>query len=202
MILGYDWPRLHAALNDFPAAVLLVSVLFDLLGAATKRDSLKAAGFWTLIAGVIGTGLAVIAGNMAADRVQHDEQAHGIMATHQTLAYIVLALFAALAIWRLVRRGMLTPREQPVYLTAGVIGVVLLIVTARLGGELMFDHALGIPTAQLQVIQAKRAADHHEHGEEDEAHQPSGMAMPADSAGAAHDSAARRTPAAADSAKR
>ena len=29
-MLGYDWPRLHAALNDLPAALLLVAVLFDL----------------------------------------------------------------------------------------------------------------------------------------------------------------------------
>ena len=31
-MLGYDWPRLHAALNDLPAALLLVAVLFDLAG--------------------------------------------------------------------------------------------------------------------------------------------------------------------------
>ena len=27
-MLGYDWPRLHAALNDLPAALLLMAVLF------------------------------------------------------------------------------------------------------------------------------------------------------------------------------
>ena len=31
-MFGYDWPRLHAALNDLPAALLLVAVLFDLAG--------------------------------------------------------------------------------------------------------------------------------------------------------------------------
>ena len=49
-MLGYDWPRLHAALNDLPAALLLVAVLFDLAGA-TRRPALRVAGFWTLVVG-------------------------------------------------------------------------------------------------------------------------------------------------------
>ena len=37
-MFGYDWPRLHAALNDLPAALLIGAVLFDLLAAATRRE--------------------------------------------------------------------------------------------------------------------------------------------------------------------
>ncbi len=168
MILGYDWARAHAALNDLPTALFLVSVAFDVLGAILKRDSLKAAGFWTLIAGVVGTGAAVLAGEMASDRVEHSEIAHGIMETHETLAIIVLVLFAVLALWRLVRRSNLGPRETPVYLTAGIIGVLLMMYTAKLGGELMFDHGLGISSARMEAIQHERAAGHHHGGDEDE----------------------------------
>jgi hypothetical protein len=39
-MFGYDWPRLHAALNDLPAALLLVTVLFDTGAWITKRESL------------------------------------------------------------------------------------------------------------------------------------------------------------------
>src|SRR5216684_828124 len=53
-MLGYDWPRFHAAVNDLPAALLFVTVLFDLGAWVTKRESLKAAALWTLWAGVIG----------------------------------------------------------------------------------------------------------------------------------------------------
>ena len=41
-MFGYDWPRLHAALNDLPAALLLVAVLFDL--AAGHPPCLAPAG--------------------------------------------------------------------------------------------------------------------------------------------------------------
>jgi uncharacterized membrane protein len=175
MPFGYDWPRLHAVFNHLPAALLPVSVAFDLLGLWLKRESLKAAAFWTLVAGVVGTGLAIIAGELAEDAAQHSEQAHVIMETHETLAFIVLAIFGILAIWRIVRRGVWREKEQPIALTAAVIGVAILAYGAHLGGKLMFDHAVGIPAARLQQIPTERAG--HEH---DEDVRPT-AAMPADS---------------------
>ena len=70
-MLGYDWPRFHAAVNDLPAALLFVTVLFDLGAWVTKRDSLKSAAVWTLWAGVIGGWVAVLAGLQAEDVVEH-----------------------------------------------------------------------------------------------------------------------------------
>ncbi len=52
-MLGYDAPRWHAALNDFPVALLIAAVFFDFGAAIWKRESLKWAGIWTLWAGVI-----------------------------------------------------------------------------------------------------------------------------------------------------
>ena len=165
MFLGYDWPRLHAAVNDLPPALLPLSVLFDLLGIVFKRESLKAAAFWTLVFGVLGTGVAILAGLMSEDVVQHSEQAHAIMDTHETLAWIVLAIFGLLAIWRIVRRGVWSEKEQPIALTAGIIGIAILLYTASLGGKLVFDHGLGIPTARLGAIATERAGHHHDEDE-------------------------------------
>jgi uncharacterized membrane protein len=163
-MLGYDWPEFHAAVNDLPAALLLVSVLFDLLGTALKRDTLKAAGFWTLVTGVAGAGVSVVSGKLAEETVEHSDQAHAVMETHETLGTIVLVMFGLLAIWRLVRK-VLGPREQPVYLTAGVIGVALMVYTARLGGVLVFDHAIGISAARMHQVTEERGGMEHEHAE-------------------------------------
>jgi uncharacterized membrane protein len=161
-----DWARLHAALNDLPAALLLASVLFDLLGSATRRESLRAAGFWTLLAGVAGGALAAASGLFAEREVAHAEAAHAIMQTHKTLSVIVLVMFGGLALWRLARRGVLRERERPVALTASVIAVALMVYAARLGGALVFEHGAGIPTARIQAIQGERDAESvpHEHG--------------------------------------
>ena len=142
-MLGYDWTRLHAALNDLPAALLLMAVLFDVLGTINRRDSLKAAGFWCLIAGVVGGGLAALAGWMAEGAATHDDAAHALMETHETMAWVTLGVFAVLAAWRLVRR-ILGRREQLVFTTAGVIGALLLVFTAKLGGTLVFEHGVGV----------------------------------------------------------
>ena len=181
-MFGYDAARIHAALNDLPPALLPLAVLFDLLGAFLKRESLKAAGFWTLMAGVLGTGAAIISGLLAEDVTAHGAEAHAIMETHETLAFIVLALFAILAIWRLVRRGVWNEKEQPIALTAGVIGVALIVVTASFGGRLVFDHGVGIQTPALQsAIQERSSPEAMEHMEGRTAPTAAPQPAPADS---------------------
>jgi len=165
-----DWARLHAALNDLPAALLLVAVLFDGLGAILRRESLKAAGFWTLVTGVVGTLLAIGAGLMAEDAVEHTGRAHDLMERHETLAFVVLGIFAVLLLWRIIRRTM-ARTETTMYLTVGVVGIAILVFAAKIGGSLVFDHALGVRTERLQAIQQERQtagpAEHeHEQGEE------------------------------------
>jgi uncharacterized membrane protein len=168
---------------------LPLSVLFDLLGIAFKRESLKAAAFWTLVFGVLGTGAAIASGLFAEDAAQHREQAHAIMETHETLAFIVLGIFGVLAIWRIVRRGVWRDSEQPIALTAGVIGVAILLYASALGGKLVFDYGIGITTERLPAIVTERAAGHH-HDDDDEADHPA-MAPAATSPDTAKTGAAR-----------
>ncbi len=200
-MFGYDIARIHAVLNDLPPALLPVSVLLDLLGAFLKRESLKAAGFWTLVLGVLGTGAAIVTGLLAEDATPHGAEAHALMETHETLAFIVLGLFAILLVWRLVRKGVWNEKEQPIALTAGVIGVALIVVTGMFGGKLVWDHGVGIPTPALQAALQERAAAEMEQAAT-RAGEPGAMTpMPAAPAPAADSAAAART-AHPDSAKR
>ncbi len=188
-MFGYDWPRLHAALNDFPAALLLVSVLFDVAGALLKRETLKTVGFWTLLTGVAGTAAAVAAGLLTEDVIDHSDQAHALMERHETFGLTVLAVFAVLAVWRLVRRGTWRPRELPVALAVGAVGVGLMVYTAQLGGALVFDHALGIPTARLGAVEAERGGEAHEHAPGEEHDMEMADTTQADTAAARRDTA-------------
>ena len=68
-MLEYTWAKAHAALNDLPAALFLAAVLFELAGWALRRETLRAVGFWSLWAGVVGGWMAYVAGRMAEDSI-------------------------------------------------------------------------------------------------------------------------------------
>src|SRR2546422_8892123 len=104
-MFGYDWPRFHAAVNDFPAALLLVTVLFDIGAWVTKRESLKAAAVWTLWAGVIGGGGAGLPGLQGEQAVEHGGGVHELMGRHESLAPTTMGIFTGVLPRELYRRG-------------------------------------------------------------------------------------------------
>jgi uncharacterized membrane protein len=168
-MLGYDAPRWHAVLNDLPAALLLVAVLFDFAAAATKRESLMWAAIWTLWAGVIGGWAAVVAGELASDVIEHGQSAHEIMEKHETMALLTMGVFTVVLVWKMVRRFQMPSQELALTRALSIAGLVGLVWTGILGGKLMFEHAAGIPTHTLQIEIPDRAAGHeHEEGEEHE----------------------------------
>src|SRR5438132_9703421 len=171
-MFGYDWPRFHAAVNDLPAALLLVTVLFDVAAWLTKRASLQAAALWTLWAGVIGGWVAVVAGLEAEDAIEHGEAIHELMETHETLALVTMGIFTVVLAWRLLRRARLGGVEETALRLLSLAGLVGIVWTARIGGKLVFDHAAGIPAATMQTEMRDRELGHHHHpGEAEEEHE-------------------------------
>src|SRR5919109_3678802 len=113
-MFGYDWPRLHAALNDLPAALLVTTVLFDLIAAATRKAPFRQAGLYTLIVGAIGAAAAVLSGLQAEESIEHGDAVHRVMETHERLALITLGIFGGLALWRLLREHRMGAAERSV----------------------------------------------------------------------------------------
>ena len=168
-MFGYDWPRFHAAVNDLPAALLFVTVLFDIGAWLTKRESLKAAALWTLWAGVIGGWIAVIAGLQAEDVIEHGEAIHELMETHETLALTTMGIFTVVLAWKLFRRARLTPPEEAGLRLLSVAGLVTVVWTGVIGGKMVFEHSAGVPTRMMKAeIENRAAGHHHEPGEEEE----------------------------------
>jgi uncharacterized membrane protein len=165
-LFGYDWPSAHAALNDFPAALLFVTVLFDLAAWKTKRASLEAAALWTLWAGVVGGWAAVVAGLQAEDAVEHSEAMHKLMEQHETQALVTMSVFTVVLVYKLWRRSNLKAMERLALRALSVFGFIGILWTGAIGGDLMFEHAAGIPTATLDIeIKDRAQSKHHHHGE-------------------------------------
>jgi uncharacterized membrane protein len=149
----------------------LAAVLFDLMGWILKRDSLVWAGIWTLWAGVVGGWSAVILGELAEEKIDHGEAIHEIMSTHEKLALITMSVFTVVLAWKLWRRFQLRPLEARLLNVLAGVGFVFLLATGAEGGEMVFGHAAGIPTAKLQAeIENREAGHQHEPGEADHDH--------------------------------
>ena len=184
MFLGYDWPRFHAAVNDLPAALLTFAVLFELAAWLLKRESLRWAAVWTLWAGVLGGWVAVLAGEQAEDVINHGEGIHELMELHEKLALITMAIFTLILVWQLWRRFNPGAAESAVLRVLMVAGLAVLIWTGKVGGQMYFEHAAGVPTATMQAELQDRARGHHHHpGEaDDDDHDHDAPPAPADSA--------------------
>jgi uncharacterized membrane protein len=162
-MLGYDWPRLHALLNDFPIALLVTAVFFDIVALATRRVAFRQVSFWVLMVGVLGSIAAVVSGLQAEDHIEHGEAVHRVMATHERFALISLGVFGVLALWRLVREKRMASLERTVVVALSVAGVGVLFATGMFGGRLVFEHAAGIPSPVLEEELHERSEGHH-HG--------------------------------------
>ena len=162
-MLGYDWPRLHALLNHLPVALLVTAVFFDLVALASRRIVFRQIGFAVLIAGVLGAAAAVISGLQAEDHIEHGEAVHHVMETHERFALISLGIFAAVALWRLVRERRMGGKERTLVTLLSLGGVGVLFTTGLYGGRLVFEHAAGISSRVLETELHERSEDHR-HG--------------------------------------
>jgi uncharacterized membrane protein len=202
-MLGYDWTRLHAVLNDLPAALLVATVFFDLLGAVTRRPIFRQVGFWTLMLGVVGGAAAILSGLQAQDAIAHGSAVHKIMEEHEHLAFWTMGVFGLLAAWRIFRENRMRGAERAASGVLALAGIALLLATGMHGGELVFEHAAGIPNAVLSDELANRTAG-HTHGGNDHAEGAAPEKEPAHEEEPAHEhgpeaAPARTTP--ADSAR-
>jgi uncharacterized membrane protein len=171
--------ELHATLNDLPATLLVLSVLFDLAGSATKREALSTVGFWMLVAGAVGAVLALLSGLAAERSIEHGGAVHLVMERHETLAITATVLFGGLAAWRIWRRGQLGPKERPTYLTIAAVGALLVFWVGHVGGTIVYRYGGGIPTPVMEGALADRQAGHsHAEGAD---HDHEGGSMPGDS---------------------
>jgi uncharacterized membrane protein len=163
-MLGYDWPRLHAALNDLPTALLLTAALFDILALASRRESFRLVSFWTLVVGALGGVAAVLSGLQAEENISHGDAVHRVMETHELLGFVTLGVFGILAVWRMTRERRMGMRERAFGVVFALAGAGVLVATGLYGGRLVFEHAAGIPTAALESELVERGRTHQHAG--------------------------------------
>lgn len=158
MIPMHGW---HPFIIHLPLIAFAVAVLFDLVDAWGHTPRFRHAAHVLWGVAFVGAAFAVGSGLVAYGKVNHSEEAHDLMTLHRNVAFVTLAALIVAAIWRWRRP---TSKAASVYAALAFIG---LLWVGYLGGELVFHHGVGIPTARLEAIMHERAADAgegHDHG--------------------------------------
>jgi uncharacterized membrane protein len=141
----------HPFIVHLPLVALLLAVLFDVVAAWRSGPRWRDAATILWWIGLAGTVVAVATGLLAYNRVDHSGSAHESMILHRNLAFASSAILVATAVWRWRRPFSRAAAGLGVVGAAGLAGV------GYLGGELVYRHALGIPTEVLGRVRGERA---------------------------------------------
>lgn len=139
-------PPLHPLLVHFPIALLTSAAALEAAAFLLKRDDLSRAGWWFQLAGTLAIGAAVLSGIVADDAPGIPAAAAGTMESHEELAFLASGVFGALLLWRVAAKTRIPGPVPLVYLGVLCGAVLLLLLVAWFGGELVYRHGVGVAT--------------------------------------------------------
>jgi uncharacterized membrane protein len=146
--------EIHPMLVHFPIVLWIVAEAIAVLvllrgGDLSTRQPWPTVAFYSLLAGTAFAILAAFFGDMALDHAVAAGFAPGPLEFHETVAIVTICIFGLHAVLRFLaiyrgyplvgRRGWLA--EIP-----GLAGVIGLITTAYLGGELVYHLGVNVAT--------------------------------------------------------
>jgi len=134
----------HPMLVHFPIALLITSVVFDVLGMIVDGKSFYQMGRWLLILGLLGGVVASLAGAWAEEAVVSSGVPSDAVEWHEELAIITLVLFGVLLLYRWWAGAEWSARSKMIYLALAAVGLVFLGATGFYGGDLVYRYGAGL----------------------------------------------------------
>jgi len=140
-------PNWHPLFVHFTVALFTIASLFYFLSLIAKRytnsQQFMVVANWCLWLTAVITVGTVIAGFHAFSTVAHDTVSHAAMLIHRNWAIATAIVIVILAIWSWFRaRSNRKPNAW--FLSSILIGLILVMITAWHGSELVYRHGLGV----------------------------------------------------------
>jgi uncharacterized membrane protein len=137
------WVKMHGGTTHFPIALIMASALFDLASASvpdnrdkSRRAGFRAAGFYTLTLGALGSFGAVLSGLV----LSHGQVwGRGNLGRHHAFLWPAFGLLIGLAVWRWVVRNHASQRAFRFYLCVAMVAAGLMGAAGYWGGELLLN---------------------------------------------------------------
>lgn len=156
----------HPQIVHFPIALILVSLLLELVGRLTDLDWWRKAAFTLLILGVLGAGAAVLSGGEAGDKAEHAGVPEAPVDAHEQAAWWTLYL----GIGAVVVRAMAgrTGAARGVVATLGLLlhlfTAAAVVKTGYRGGQLVYDHGANVKVNGVPAVKAPPGGEHEQSG--------------------------------------
>lgn len=159
-------PNWHPIFVHFTVALFVTSGLLFFTSAVFASRSwakpLQIAAYWNLWLGAFFTIATIGAGFYAYYTVAHDAASHAEMINHRNWAVPTAIAWWVLALWaaRMYRRN---EKISLGFLAALAIALGMLGLTAFEGGELVYEHGLGVRSDVETPGTAPSHEDNHDH---------------------------------------
>jgi len=138
-------PNWHPLVVHFPIVLLTASVGVDLIALSKRQAQWHRFAYGLLVAGVLSSSVAVLTGTEAALPYRTQSEVSDLIQQHEDFGSIVFIVFMATALGRLplfLQRSSGWPLTM--WITVACGGCVLLWWTSYYGGELVYEHGVGV----------------------------------------------------------
>lgn len=164
--------NIHPMFVHFPVAFLPGAFLLFGLGIILKKPQLNTAGRACLYMGTAGALAAVITGLLAEGSFPHNDTIHHMMQTHETLAWIALAVTGVLSAWSFFHAEH-RPKGAWAFLVLLGLANLVIMQGADIGARMVYLEGAAVkpavnaimqePAAQVPDGEAKPLAGHEGH---------------------------------------
>jgi len=127
----------HLVLVHFPIALLVISLVFDLLGYIKKDPMLTTAAYYDLIVAGLAAPLTVLTGILAWIFAYRRAPLQGYLLFHLLLGVLTMLLILTLLWLRARHRGRLDGPWGRTYALLGGVAFLIVTLTGHLGGILV-----------------------------------------------------------------
>ena len=142
---------IHPIVVHFPIALLCASVVFDALSLRWPTGGLRETSLYTLLAGVMAAGVAVVTGGMEEDLAKRAGAPESVLELHESLGQVTLVIFVVLLGLRLAMQLGWLKEIRALSLGLGAIGIVILSLAGYWGGDLVYTYGIGVKAVMPPV---------------------------------------------------
>ncbi|NPA51743.1 MAG: DUF2231 domain-containing protein [Aquificae bacterium] len=139
--------QFHPPIVHFAVALVITSVIFDILGTILNKNSLKQAGFWTMVGGVIAMFGAFVTGVQAEEVVEEFIEgtvAYELLEKHEELGELLPWIVLLIGGFRVFIQIKQIYKLFLIYLVVAVLTAIAVGYQGRIGGKLVYDYGVGV----------------------------------------------------------